>query len=399
MNAARLPRRWLPWVVHLGALFSISTEGIIGLVVPLWGVHEGLGAQQIGVLVALGSLGPLVLGPAAGGLCDHFGDRRVMLATALGVLLTALAYPLAGTFLLACAVQLLGGLFRGTSWVATQSYAVRFARSAERQRFLGRFSFFGSIGMLAAPLLAGWLVETSGLTAGFLSMAAWGAALWVIGWLLPAQPMNSGAGNRTLWRITIDAYRETLPTLLRPAIALIMGFTLLRLSAAAINASFYPVYLDAIDYSALMIGALLAVINATVSLGSLAAARLSDAVGTARLLWLSIALSVVSIALVPVFESPVVLVSLSALHGFGLGLSLPTLLSEIGRHTVPQERGLVIGLRMLFNRAGYMLVPVVLGLLTAQAGLTAAFLVTGGVLLASLAVTGLFMGALAPPRD
>ena len=372
-------------LVYASAFFGITTESLIGMLLPLWAIDRGLPPAQLGTAVALASLSPLLLAVPAGALCDRYGDRRVMLWAGLGAGVTAALYPLAGGFLAACALQLLGGLARSMSWLAAQSYAIRATPPGERNTFMGRFSFAGSVGMLLAPLLAGALVDRLGLAAGFGLMAVWGGLLAAVA--VPLPDHRDGAAQGTLWRVTAGAYRQALPLLAQASLMIVMLLTLLRLSSAAVNASFYPVHLDQAGFSPASIGLMFACINGAISVGSLAAAAIIRRTSMTQVLFGSIALSVLSISAVPFFRTPLVVGLLSALHGLGLGLSLPTLLAAIGRQTAPSQRGLVIGLRTLFNRLGYFAVPVLLGALVQSFGLRGAFLATGALLLAALAAT------------
>lgn len=373
------------------AFFAITAEALIGMLLPLWALDRGLGPQALGVLVALGSVTPLAAAPAVGALCDRYGDRSVLLWTAAGTAASALVYAPAPGFAAACVVQLLGGLTRSTSWVAAQSYAVRRVPEFQRARVMGRFSFAGSVGMLIAPALAGLLVRQGGIEAGFWLLAAWGMGLFAVGLALPATPQARVVASP--WRVASAAYGHMWPLLARPALAVIMALTMLRLSAAAVNASFYPVHLAQAGLDSATIGMLFAAINGSVSLGALAAAPLARRRGTERLLIRSIALAVVAICLVPLTTQVWLIALLSALHGLGLGLSLPTLLAAIGTATPVHERGQVIGLRTVFNRVGYLVVPVAIGMLAARLPLAASFLIVGAVILALLALTGRAMRA------
>lgn len=372
-------------LVYASAFFGITTESLIGMLLPLWALDRGLPPAQLGIAVALASLSPLLLAVPAGALCDRYGDRRIMLWAGLGAGVTAALYPLAGGFWAACGLQLFGGLARSMSWLSAQSYAIRATPAGERNSFMGRFSFAGSIGMLLAPLVAGALVSWLGLDIGFLLMAIWGGALALVALPLPDIRDHDRVG--TLWQVTGGAYRQALPLLGQAALMIVMLLTLLRLSAAAVNASFYPVHLDQIGFSAARIGLMFACINGAISLGSLLAAQMIRRSSMTTVLFGAIALSIVSISAIPFVISPLAVGLLSALHGLGLGLSLPTLLAAIGRQTAPSQRGLVIGLRTLFNRLGYFAVPVLLGGLVHGLGLRGAFVATGALLLAGLGGT------------
>ena len=372
-------------LVYASAFFGITTESLIGMLLPLWALDRGLPPAQLGIAVALASLTPLLLAVPAGALCDRYGDRRIMLWAGLGAGATAALYPLAGGFVTACGLQLLGGLARSMSWLSAQSYAIRVTPPEQRNTFMGRFSFAGSVGMLLAPLAAGALVSWQGLGAGFLLMAVWGGLLAAVA--LPLPDIRDHERTGTLRQVTGGAYREALPLLLQAPLMIVMLLTLLRLSSAAVNASFYPVHLDQAGFSPVSIGLMFACINGAISLGSLLAAKAIRHSSMTRVLFGSIALSVVAISAVPFVTSAWAVGLLSALHGLGLGLSLPTLLSAIGRQTAFNQRGLVIGLRTLFNRLGYFAVPVLLGGLVHGFGLRGAFVTTGALMLLSLAAT------------
>ena len=372
-------------LVYASAFFGITTESLIGMLLPLWALDRGLPPAQLGIAVALASLTPLLLAVPAGALCDRYGDRRIMLWAGLGAGATAALYPLAGGFVTACGLQLLGGLARSMSWLSAQSYAIRVTPPEQRNTFMGRFSFAGSVGMLLAPLAAGALVSWQGLGAGFLLLAVWGGLLAAVA--LPLPDIRDHERTGTLRQVTGGAYREALPLLLQAPLMIVMLLTLLRLSSAAVNASFYPVHLDQAGFSPVSIGLMFACINGAISLGSLLAAKAIRHSSMTRVLFGSIALSVVAISAVPFVTSAWAVGLLSALHGLGLGLSLPTLLSAIGRQTAFNQRGLVIGLRTLFNRLGYFAVPVLLGGLVHGFGLRGAFVTTGALMLLSLAAT------------
>jgi len=368
-------------LVCSGAFFAIATEALISLLLPLLALRNELSLIQLGVLVSVGSLGPILFALPSGAFCDHFGDRRMMFVSALGVLLSSLAYTLFDDFRLLCAVAVVGGLFRAMSWVATQSYALRFISAERRQKFMGHFSFVAGMGMLVSPLVAGYLAERVGLASGFQFMGVWGGMLMLVAWLLPEVSRLERPAIH-IGAVIVSSYRNALPLLARPIIVVIMAFTLLRLAAAAINASFYPVYLDEAGISIAVIGQLFALIHVGTSIGTLMAAPLTRRLPGPWVLGFSLLLSTLSIAVVPLFSALIPIAICTFLHGLGQGISLPQILAAIGRHTDNNERGLVLGMRSMFNRVGYLFIPVILGVVAEDAGLQVAFLATAaGIML------------------
>lgn len=374
-------------LVCSGAFFAIATEALISLLLPLLVLRNELSLIQLGIVVAIGSVGPILFALPSGAFCDHFGDRRMMFLSALGVFFSSLAYTLFDDFILLCGVAMIGGLFRSISWVATQSYALRFISADRRQKFMGHFSFVAGMGMLISPLGAGYLAENVGLVSGFQFMACWGGMLMLVAWRLPEveRPLLP---DRPMTAVILSSYRNALPLLARPVMLVIMAFTLLRLAAAAINASFYPVHLDNIGISATIIGQLFALMHVGTSVGTLIAAPLARRLSGPLILSASLLVSTAGVAVVPLFNALWPIALCTFLYGLGQGISLPQILAAIGRHADPAERGLVLGMRSMCNRVGYLFVPVILGAVAESAGLQFAFLSTGaGIILLVLVST------------
>lgn len=375
------------WLVHATAFFTLSTEALIGLLLPLLAVERGLPPAMLGSMVAVGSVGSLLLAVPAGALCDYFGDRRMLIAMALVMAITSALYPAAVWLPALALVQIVGGVSRSNTWVASQSYGVRAIDDVQRHRFTGHFSFAASIGMLVAPLGAGYCMELWGIAAGFYFMGIWAGVVVLIGLVLPEHGRAERTGPRqSVWSVSQGSYAAAWPLLLRPMLLLLLILTLLRLSGAAMSATFFPVHLKQVGLSPFDIGMLVAVINAGNSLGSLLAAPLVKRSGSGAVIFLSMAISVIAMALIPAFSDRASITALTLVHGTALGISLPILLAGLARYSKPHERGLVLALRSVFNRIGYLVAPLALGWLVAGFNILTAFLILAAVVLALLAI-------------
>ena len=124
-------------------------------------------------------------------------------------------------------------------------------------------------------------------------------------------------------------------------------------------------------------------------MGSLVADALARRIGLVQAMICSIAASAVAIALVPLFQNIGLIAALSLIHGFMLGISLPLLLTGIAQNSETHERGLILGLRSMFNKGGVMAAPLLMGFLVAGWGMVPGFLITGAVILIVLLLIGL----------
>jgi MFS transporter, DHA1 family, multidrug resistance protein len=379
-------------LIYAAALFSLSSEVLMGLAVPLLAVERGLTPNTLGILLAIATVGPVLIALPSGALCDYFGDRKVLLAMTAGIAVTAFAYPFTASLVGLFVLQFFGGIFRSNAWVALQAYLVRVTAGEQQQRVAGKFSFFVNIGLLVSPVIGGAIYSAWGATAAFGFIGLWGFAHLIIAFLLPEGPGSSHmpqAVKHSTWQICMNAYRAALPIFKRAMLVIMLALTLARLMSGGIVASFYPVYLHGIGFTAAIIGLLMTLSNGGATVGSLVADALARRIGLVQAMIWSIAASAVAIALVPLFQNIWLIAVLSLIHGFMLGISLPLLLTGIAQNSETHERGLILGLRSMFNKGGVMAAPLLMGFLVAGWGMVPGFLITGAVILIVLLLIGL----------
>lgn len=143
----------------LTSLVFGMTLRLSGVVLPVYMRHEGQALSTIGLVVAASGLAQLLTRPWLSVLLRRFPDRSIILC-AIGLLIVSGLAVLAGPFLGVFVVsQLLQGSARALYWTASQTYVVRGRdRSATA---LAEVNFASSVGQLAGPALAGFLLGES----------------------------------------------------------------------------------------------------------------------------------------------------------------------------------------------------------------------------------------------
>jgi len=207
------------------------------------------------------------------------------------------------------------------------------------------------------------------------------------------------AAQDSTWKICINSYRAALPVFKRPMLVIMLAITLARLMSGGIDTSFYPVYLDEVGFAAAIIGLLMTLANGGATVGSLVANSLANRIGLVWAMIWSIGVSAVAIALVPLFQNIWPIAGLSLIHGFALGISLPLLLIGISQNSEPHERGLILGLRSMFNKGGVMAAPLMMGFLVEGWGMLPGFLITGAVIVLVLLLIGLAASRIKAPLN
>lgn len=328
--------------------------------------------------------------PLAGSIADHFGRRRLLIASIVlygfagmsGLVLDSLATLLLGRALLGVAVA-------GTMTTATALVGDYFSGD-ERDRFMGLQAAFVGLGGLVF-LTAGGLLADSHWRAPF---AIYGAAFV----LLPAvalfifEPPHRAGGRPP----------PAGPLSARPlqlAIGAIFAVAMLNSVAFYLIPTQLPFYLRALEIAeASKTGLAIGLFNLTAAVLSLAYGRIRRHCGVAAVFGISFALMATGIGLVAAAESFTAIAVSIAVAGIGMGLVMPNLFAGAMALSPPAVRGRIAGGLTASIFIGQFVSPLVSQPWIASFGFAAAFRDTA-ILLAGIAVGALLVAAAAARRE
>ncbi|TDA68283.1 MAG: MFS transporter [Clostridia bacterium] len=384
--------RVLALAVYVSGSLGLANMSMMNPLVPLWAARMGFSHGEIGVLIAAGALLPALLSVPAGAICDRWGAQRVMLLAGLGTAMTSVAYPFISEVMLFFWLQLVGGLFRNTGWLAAQAYVTQLGRQGNLTRQVGYFSFATNIGTMVGPWAVGSVADVAGFLPAFAVVGLSGAVLGLIGLFLPAAagttPGSPGAGGSWKQAFSLKDYLDGFRLLVYRGIQFVILASFFRLFLVGFVQSFYPVFLETRGFSPAEIGFLLSLASAVSVTTSALVIKLSAWVSKENLLILALVAGIFGLGSTPWWQSLVSYAGAIAFYGLCLGLTLPLLIDLLAAYTRPEQRGLIVGVRTTINGVAGMVSPLCLGLMAASLGLSLAFQVVG--LAAGLALAGLY---------
>jgi len=190
-----------------GALYA--AYGTESAYMPAFLQSHGLALEQIGLVLAAGTIVRIAAGPATGRLADHLGAHKVVVGTAAGLSgVIGLGYTLAFGFAPLLAVSMAHAA--ATASLAPLSDALAVTASAKGRTFqYGWVRGAGSAAFAAGTLLSGQLIDRFGLSSIiftssvlFLLMAL--CAMWIPAPVAGEDSAEKPAGAfRTLWNIAV----------------------------------------------------------------------------------------------------------------------------------------------------------------------------------------------------
>ena len=393
-----------------GTVQSMASTIVALLVVAL--IDKNL-ALLIGVILASRQFLTVTLSVYSGTLMDNFGTKRVIIAFGVAGVLSALAYPAISMvlgvevgaslqnpgmalILAVIFVQMISGWSEATAWIGSQTLVGQLMKG--HPVYAGRMTFVARLGGFLGPPAIGYAWDFWGPWGGFGFLAVWIVGGMIAASFLPdTRAATQGSRDDAEKSEEPDAedvtpakqsnYGQTLRLLLIPAVAMVIMVTVMRQTGSGVQSSFYVVWLsEHVGIQGSTIGWLIGAANGASAIAALCTSPLMKRYSAHWLLILMVTVSVIAIAVTPLFGTTFSTLLFMALlggicvRGFAQGLNLPLMMIILSRNVAPHLQGRVTALRISFNRFGGLLVPPGMGALADMeivGGLANAFYIVG----------------------
>jgi MFS family permease len=352
-------------------IYSLALS-VASVAMPLLALQAGYSAVEIGALTAVSAVSQMSIRLVLGWVMRRWPDWILIAGAGVLLSISCAIVTASGALVPFVVAQLLQGISRACFWTGSQTHVVRGAGRAAGA--LAQVNLVSSVGLLAGPLLAGLLSETTPALA--LAVAAVIALTGLVANLLldrlpPFVPPTDRPPGR-LWR--------------RPGVHIGCWAGTTAGAWRALLTSYVPVALDGAGQSATAIGVLVAAANGAQLLGTAAAGRVhthrSNLVLLAGILATGAATALTAATAWSLPLSAVVLV----VSGVAAG-TVQVLGPAIAAEAVhPEERGEAIAVTGTFRAAALLAAPLaVAGMVTVLPLTPAVALVGAGMTLPALA--------------
>ena len=356
--------------------------------VPLWALDIGATPFMIGLVLGARAALSAVLSIPGGALMDRLGVNRIAAAAAIATALLIPLYPAFPSVAVLIVLQLLTGFAQALVWMAAQAHIGRINR--DDPGLMGRFSFVSTSDNLVAPVLCGTAWDAFGPVGAFSLIGAWGVATLVVIAFLPRDVRTNqppaGSRPRRSW---FGDYRDAVTMLRGPAVAFVVACSFLMTCVHALRHSFYPVYLDSLDFSGTTIGVLVAVGSVVAGLSGLTAGPVSRRVRPNLLLVVAIGIAAICLSSVVLFRDFWDLMGVAAGWGVVSGIAFPLMLYVLARSVNAERQGMSVGIRTTVNRLAGFIIPIAMGAAVDGFGLQTGFFIFGAVILSALGFTAI----------
>ncbi|GGG00662.1 MFS transporter [Paenibacillus abyssi] len=391
---------------RLGIIGGGIHFGIISLTQPFFSLYAAeLGASTalIGMMLMLKAVFPLFIAMPVGQMIDRIGAVKMLGGGNAITVLSLLVMVWSPNLPLLALSQLFIGA--GTMIMASAlQVIVSEGSKEERDRSITRYSAWCSGGNMAGPLIGGGIVAlvTSGVLWGWSGTTELGyrtaflvsfAAALVFGLTFrwrsrhAVKKQSSGGGMKEFVRPReiVASYMDGAHLFKHPGVQFGLVGTFLIHFIQSIWLGFFPLYLDSLGYSALAISILVSVRGMASLISRSFLGQLMKRFSQERILIGAGCIAALSLIVLPLLNWHLLMIALiSFVLGCAVGINMPVSTMIMVDDTQSNERGKVMGLRLLANRFSQIAGPALFGVVGHTLGLGLAFCSGGGVLLASM---------------
>jgi MFS family permease len=358
----------------LNLVSAASAAAIVGwsmltLLLPLLALRFGIGAAEIGLLVAAAAVLPLLLAVPIGTAVDRWGARRIMALSFAGTTVALLPMVVQPSLTWLVLAFVVGSALQNGFIIGAQALiATLGAEGRGREAAYGWWTTAMAAGQVVGPIAAGLLLDGFGARPAFVGVATSLALAVALVLAVRSRGRSEAFVPPFRWRAAAGLLRDRT-----------VGIAVLTSSAAVwamtIHATFLPVHLESLAMSAATIGVLL-------SLRSAAAVVIRPVMpqvvallgGRERTVVYTLVTLAVGLAGVIVYPSPWLIGLWVVLFGAGHGLSQPISMVMVADRVAARERGVALGVRLMVNRLAQVLAPLAFVWVAGGIGLQALFL-------------------------
>ena len=347
------------------------------VVVSLFAIELGASPFYIGLLIAMYSVFPVMLGLYAGKLTDRLGVRRPMIFGTLGVTLAMLIpFFFANRLSLYVSASLLGA-----SWVfynvCAQNLIGLLSTPETRAKNFSNFGLVMAGGSFSGPMLSGFAIDHLGHANAYLILASITAVSVVV--IASSRRIRSVKGTVK----SKEEHASYSANLLQDvALRRTLITSAIILTGTDLFQFYMPIYGHKVGLSASAIGMVLGTFSLAAFVVRLVMPALVKRFSADTVLLWCLYIGACAYMIFPLFDTLLLLAVVAFILGLGMGCSQPVSLMLIYERAPAHRSGEALGLRMTINNSMHIAVPMLFGSLGTFFGVAPVFLANAGILAA-----------------
>jgi MFS family permease len=351
---------------------------------PFFVQKQGGGAAIAGTLASLYAFLQLFSGPVLGSLSDRLGRKPILLVCLFGTAIAYATFGLADSLSFLFLAVILDGL-TGNNLTTSHAYIADITPPEERSRSLSLAGAAFGLGLMAGPVLSGFL---SGYGLSVPAFVAAGIAMANTLYGLLILPESLPPEKRTIHPVSFNAFAQLKGLLdIRPIRAMLIAIFLLNLAFSGLQTNF-PLFSNVrFGWDAPQNGFFFAFVGVVaVFVQGVLYGRLQPRLGELRLAIFGLALLSLGMAGIALASIPWTLFPFVAVAALGSGSSIPSLSGMVSARVSGTQQGQLMGGMQTMFGLTTIIGPTLAGLSFERIGVSAPYWIGSGFALLALLV-------------
>jgi MFS family permease len=375
-------------IIFLSVFIDLIGFGIVMPLLPLYSKQFGATGAEIGMIIASFSLMQFLFAPAWGRLSDRIGRRPVILISNAGSAISYGLFAVASTMTgrtglwVMLASRVFAGIC-GANLSVANAYIADITPADKRTQKMGLIGMAFGFGFIFGPALGAFSYHHFGLPGPGWTAAAFCGMNFLLGLFILAESWKPSSDHVPA-RPGIGQWMHTLS---RPTVGFVIGiYFLATFCFACFESTFSLLVKEKFHYDESQAGYLFTYcgVLAAVLQGGLVG-RLNKQLGEQRLIFGSLALLAVSLAILPLTTTLFGLLLILALFAAGSGINRPPTFGLISMRTPAAEQGVTLGVTQSIASLARIVGPVFANVLYASHAALPYLVCAGIALVASVA--------------
>jgi predicted MFS family arabinose efflux permease len=357
-------------------------------VLPVYVIDELQGSQsQAGLVTTIFLLSAIIVRPFSGKIIEGIGKKKALLISIFFFAVSSFFYFMISDFYLLLGLRFFHGIWFSIASTVLVAIASDLIPESRKGEGIGYFAMSMNMAVVAGPFLSLALIQFVSYSTLFLGLAFTIVLAFILAFgIHPAElPL---IGRKPLKRITLDDLIEikAMP------IALVGFLTAFAYSGIM---SFISVYAKSIGLFE-SVSLFFVVFALAMLLSRPYTGRLFDQKGPGSVIYPSLFIFAIGLIILSVTQSAGVLLLAGAMIGLGYGALLPSY-QTMSIQSAPRERtGHSTATFFIFYDLGIAVGSVILGMISAGLGFTNLYLISSGVVLATVFIYKLVTNQASP---
>ncbi|MDQ1279960.1 MAG: hypothetical protein QG670_1222 [Thermoproteota archaeon] len=375
--------------IYVPAFFVFLGMSIISPILPIYAKSFDVSYTLVAFAISMYAIGRLAADLPVGVLADRAGRKTLMMAGTVVISVASVLNATAPNFWFFLLYRALEGVGSAMWMTSRQALLVDMLRPSERGRIMGYFQAFTMIGGAAGPTVGGLVASIWDLRAPFYFYAVAGVVSLVLTALWVQEPKRVKSHTQQGEGFSVPVIMRLLSsrTFIMACLATAIAFFVMT----GIRGTLVPLYANnALGLNEVEIGTVLSYATLTSLFLTIPMGYAIDYFGRKPIILIGFTLQIIATFLFSTSHDYISISLVAVLLGAGQSGAGQAPLAMASDATAGEPHGVAMGLYRCFGDAGFIVGPIVLGIVSDNYGLVVPFYVTCTIEAVSVVLVAVF---------